>query len=234
MFSLFLQVDIPSYIRLFVYIFIYYTNLVTNVFIDDLAFELLALSLAALMIFYMTLSIYVGYRRTGDKDMESHLKPGMAPLAILGMVILALGLYGEFTWPVPGAFNILFYDMFTLVGIVIIAFAVSIRLGYKMQYVGLFAAYSGIIAIFYGARGYQLGLTADPTEMFLMYLAFGAVGILSYPVTLMIDRVPLKGNPKWKGWTVILVLFWIAVLGALIASGVLGFGAVFQHLASPP
>ncbi len=217
------------------YIFTFYANLVTNVFIDDLAFELLALSLAALMILYMTLSIYMGYRRTGDKDMESHLKPGMAPLAILGLVILALGLGGEFVWPLPGAFNILYYDMFTLVGIVIIAFAVTIRLGYKMQYVGLFAAYSGLIAMFYGARAYQLNIIgSETTELLLMYLAFGAVGILSYPVTLIVDRVPQKGNPKWKGWTVILVLFWIAVIGAMIASGVIGFGAVFQHLASPP
>ena len=30
-------------------------------FIDDLAFELLTMSLAALMILYMTLGIYVGY-----------------------------------------------------------------------------------------------------------------------------------------------------------------------------
>ncbi len=204
-------------------------------FIDDLALELLALSLAALMIFYMTLSIYLGYRRNGDKDMEGHLKPGMAPLAVLGFVILGMGLFGEFTWVLPGAFNILYYDMFTLVGIVIIAFAFTIRMGYKMQYVGLFAAYSGIIAIFYGWRAYTLNIIGSTTiELFLLYVAFGAVGILSYPVTLIVDRVPAKGNPKWVGWTVILVLFWIAVLGAILASGFIGFGAVYQHLASPP
>ena len=66
-----------------------------TMFIDDLAFELLTMSLAALMILYMTLGIYIGYRRDGDKDIEGHLKPGMAPLALLGIVMLGLGFYGE-------------------------------------------------------------------------------------------------------------------------------------------
>ncbi|MCL4319884.1 DUF981 family protein [Cuniculiplasma divulgatum] len=204
-------------------------------FIDDLAFELLTMSLAALMILYMTLGIYVGYRRNGDKDIEGHLKPGMAPLTLLGVVMLALGLYGEFVWPLPGAFNILYYDMYTLVAIVVLAFAITIRLGYKMQYVGLFAAYSGVMAIYYGFRAYQLSLIGSTTlELFLMFVAFGATGIMSYPVTLIIDRIPQRGNPKWIGWTIILVIFWIAVLGAMIASGYIGFDAVFSHLASPP
>lgn len=204
-------------------------------FIDDLAFELLTLSLAALMILYMSLSIYVDYRRNGEKDIEKHLKPGMAPLAILGVVMLSLGLEGEFVWPLPGSFNILYFDMYTLVAIVIIAFAISIRLEYKMQYVGLFAAYAGVMAIYYGIRAYQLSIIGPTTiDLLLMYIAFGFVGILSYPVSLIIDRVPQKGNPSWKGWTVILILFWIAVLGAMIASGYIGFDAVFSHLAVPP
>ena len=204
-------------------------------FVDDLAFELLTRSLAALMILYMTLSIYIGYRKDGDKDIEGHLKPGMAPLTLLGVVMLALGMFGEIIWPLPGAFNILYSDMYTLVAIVILAFAITIRLGYKMQYVGLFAAYSGLMAIYYGFRAYQLHLIGSATiDLFLMFLAFGAVGIMSYPVTLIVDRVPQKGNPKWIGWTVILVIFWISVLGAMIASGYIGFNAVFSHLATPP
>ena len=206
-----------------------------TMFIDDLAFELLTMSLAALMILYMTLGIYIGYRRDGDKDIEGHLKPGMAPLALLGIVMLGLGFYGEIIWPLPSAFNILYFDMYTLVAIVVLAFAITIRLGYKMQYVGLFAAYSGLMSIFYGFRAYQLKLVGPATvDLFLMFLAFGATGIMSYPVTLIIDRLPQKGNPKWVGWTIILVIFWIAVFGAMIASGYIGFKAVFSHLASPP
>ncbi len=204
-------------------------------FVDDLAFELLSMSLAALIILYMTLGIYIGYRKNGDKDIEGHLKPGMAPLALLGLVMLTLGLGGEFIWPLPGAFNILYFDMFTLVAIVILSFAITIRMNYKMQYVGLFALYSGVMAIFYGWRAYTLNIIgSNSIELFLMYLSFGFVGILSYPVTLIIDRVPQKGNPKWIGWTIILVLFWIATLGAMIASGFIGFQAVYSHLGSPP
>jgi putative membrane protein len=96
------------------------------------------MSIASLLILYMTRGIYIGYRKDGDKDVEGHLKPGMSILMLLGAVMLALGLYGEFVWPLPGAYNIRFYDMYTLVAIVIIAFAVTIRFSYKMQYVGLF------------------------------------------------------------------------------------------------
>jgi putative membrane protein len=98
-----------------------------------------------------------------------------------------------------------------------------------------FALYSGIMAIAYGFRAYQLGIPKGAsTEIFLLYIAFGAARILSYPVTLIIDRVPQKGNPKWIGWTIILILFWLAVLGAMFASGYAGFSAMMQHLASPP
>ncbi len=119
-------------------------------------------------------------------------------------------------------------------GIVIISYVISVKMKYKLQYVGILALFAGIFAIDYGYQGYLLNMTSEPLGMLLMYIAFGAVGILSFPVTLIVDTVPGSKEKIWKGWMILLVLFWIALLGAIIATAYIGLSAIPQHLLTAP
>ncbi len=217
------------------------------VFVDYLAFGLLSISIVSLLILYLTVDAYFRYSRTGDVHVENFLKEGAVPLALFGGVIFILGFYSEIMWPIQIAttnvaaakafagYNILFFDPLFLMGIVVIAFAMTVRFGYKMQTFGVLALYAGIAAIYYGYEGFKLNMSSEPTALLLMYFAFGSVGILSYPITLLIDHMQTTSRPLIRGWSMILfVLFWVAVIGAIASSGYIGFSAVGSHMASAP
>ena len=217
------------------------------VFVDYLAFGLLSISIVSLLILYLTVGTYLRYRETGDSNLENSLKEGIVPIAIFGAVIFIMGLYSDMIWPLQisttnvaaakafAGYNILFFDPLLLMGIVVIAFALNIRFGYKMQNFGILALYSGIVSVYYGYQGYSLGMSNEPIALLLMYVAFGAVGILAYPITVLIDHIQTTSKPAMRGWAVILlVLFWIAVIGAIASSGYIGFSAVGSHMASAP
>ena len=217
------------------------------VFVDYLAFGLLSISIVSLLILYLTVDAYFRYSRTGDVHVENFLREGAVPLALFGGVIFILGFYSEIMWPIQIAttnvaaakafagYNILFFDPLFLMGIVVIAFAMTVRFGYKMQTFGVLALYAGIAAIYYGYEGFKLNMSSEPTALLLMYFAFGSVGILSYPITLLIDHMQTTSRPLIRGWSMILfVLFWVAVIGAIASSGYIGFSAVGSHMASAP
>ena len=204
------------------------------VFIDDLVVELFTLIFVAVLTLYMTLGVYVGYKRHGETNIYSHISPGIIPLAILGIFIIIMGLFTEFTWTLPGSYDMLFGDPYVLLGVVILGFAISIQFKQKLQYVGLLALLVGIMGVWYGINGFQLGLTKEPIALLGMYLAFGFTGILSYPVTLILDWIPGSKPNVWKGWMVFLVLFWLALIIAIVVTGITAFPAAAQHLASAP
>ena len=201
----------------------------------------------SLLILYLTVDAYFRYSKTGDVHVEKFLRDGVMPLALFGGVIFVLGFYSEIIWPLQIAttnvaaakafagYNILFFDPLFLLGIVVIAFAMTVRFEYRMQSFGILSLFAGIAAIYYGYEGFRLNMSNNPTALLLMYLAFGSVGILSYPITLLIDHMQATSRPLIRGWSVILfVLFWIAVIGAIASSGYIGFNAVGAHMASAP
>ncbi|MCL4356626.1 MAG: DUF981 family protein [Candidatus Thermoplasmatota archaeon] len=217
------------------------------VFVDYLAFGLLSISVVSLLILYLSVDAYFRYKKTNDVHVEKFLNEGVMPLALFGGVIFILGFYSEIIWPLQIAttnvaaasafagYNILFFDPLFLMGIVVIAFALTVKFGYRMQSFGVLALFSGIAAIYYGYEGFKLNMSSEPLAMLLMYIAFGSVGILSYPITLLIDHMQTTSRPLIKGWYMILfVLFWIAVIGAIASSGYIGFSAVGAHMASAP
>lgn len=206
-------------------------------FIDDLGVELFTLIFVAVLTLYMTLGVYVGYRKDGEKDIYAHISPGIIPLAIVGFFIVIMGLFSEMDWPFPGgtaAYNILFGDPYVMLGVVILGFTISIQYRRKLQYVGLLALLVGIMGIWYGISGYNLGMTKEPIVLLGMYLSFGFAGILAYPVTLILDWIPGSKPNVWKGWMIFLVLFWICLVIAVITTGLTAFPAIASHLASPP
>ncbi len=116
-------------------------------FIDDLAMELFTLSLVGVLSIYLTGTAYLAYRK-GVKDIEEVMKPGAFPLLVLGMIITIMGIYGEMTWPLPGSYNILFYDPYLILGLILLMVAISLILKQKLQYTGIIALFAGLIAIY--------------------------------------------------------------------------------------
>ena len=203
------------------------------VFIDDLALELFMLALAGIVSLYTTASAYRYYKANGVKGIKESMRPGAVPLGLLGIMMLILGLFGEMKWPLPGSYNILFYDPFMLIGITITGISIALWFRQNMQYVGIFALFSGLLAIYYGFSAYFIKMTASPIAMLGLYIGFGLAGVFTYPATLIYDRLPAKSKAS-NTYTTLLMLFWIFLLLASLLAIVVGVAAVPQHLLSPP
>ncbi|HLH86283.1 MAG TPA: DUF981 domain-containing protein [Thermoplasmataceae archaeon] len=202
-------------------------------FVDDLALDLFLLSLAGVVSIYITASAYIAYRRNKVTDVEEIMRPAVFPLGVIGGLILLMGIAGELVWPLPGSYNILFFDPFTIFGIILVALAVALGLKHKLQFVGILAFFSGLIAIYYGVNAYMDHMTSSPIAMLGLYIAFGLTGMFTYPTTLIYDLLPGKQNVS-KGWTVVLVIFWIGLIVSAFLAAFTAIEAVPQHLLSPP
>jgi putative membrane protein len=201
-------------------------------FVDILTSQLFATGILGLIIVITTLRAYLLYKN-GKKHYRS-LRGAAIPLGVIGFYIILSGLYGQFFWPLPGSYNILFYDIFTLSGLMFVAFAWALHSDIDTQPVGFFGLMVGLIAIYYGYEGYILGLTSAPLALFGLYSLYGLAGILSYPMTVLLDRADLGMKIKWVGWYVLAAGFLIFLaLGSILAIYIAA-SAIPVHLASPP
>jgi len=157
-------------------------------FVDTLAFQEVTLLFAAVLIAYIGATVLLAMSKNDKAGVTSALRGGAVPVGALGFVATSLGLWGEFVWPLPGSYNILFTDVYVLFGATLLVLAVSMAFSLKLQYAGLFALVAGGLAGTYGWTGYGLGMTKDPLETFLLYAAFGLAGLIAFPATLMVDH----------------------------------------------
>ena len=203
------------------------------VFIDDLAIELYSLAFVGLLTLYMTLKMYFAYRR-GEKNLEGHVRSGIIPMTVLGIFILIMGLAGEMTWPLPGQYNILFFDPYVMLGVILVGATVSMLLRQKLQNVGFLTLMVGLMLLDYGYQAYHLGLTSAPIALLGLYSAYGVAAIFAYPVTLLIDGADSKKGKSDIKWTIALVIFWIFLLLASIVAAFVASSAIPSHLLKAP
>lgn len=203
------------------------------VFIDNVAYSLFLLSIAGFIVLYLIVDVFWAFRK-GKRDYTDILMGASVPLLLVGLYMVITGAYGQFTWPLPGSYNILFYDPMVSFGLVILSLAIAIRYKVRYDYVGFLGLLVGIMTLFYGVQGYSIGLTKVPAALLTLYVFFGIAGIFSYPVSLILERLPgLKRNP-WAGWYVCLAIFFFAMLMAVLVSGYIAVSAIPAHLLSPP
>lgn len=200
--------------------------------IDNLGIEILSLSTVAMLVLYVTAEMYLRYRR-GLKNVYETEVPGTMPLFILGLYITLSGFWGQLTWPLPGSYNILFYDPYTVLGIIILSGAISVFRKTRVQYVGFLSLLAGFMTIFYGYEAYILHMTNSPFNTMLMYVFFGITAIFAYPVSLLVDHVDHESMDN-KIWMVFLVIFWIMLLVSALMAGYVGFTAIGSHLLKAP
>ena len=219
----------------------------TMPFVDDLTLILDLLILVAGTVFYTGFFVWLHSRRKDPVRALSHLRQGSFLMALLGGLIGVIGLWGEFTWPLPGPYNLYFFDPLMMLALLLVGFGVTVRLGQPTHFVGMLGVIIGGGVMYYGARAYYLSLTKDPFETLLLYLGFGGVAILSYPVTLFVDwfvvgprnssvaPLPSDEQPTYPDlWMALLGLFLVVVVLAGIAAVVYGFSTAWSHLESPP
>ena len=203
-------------------------------FIDDLAISLFTIAIAGVLLLYMTGGVFLDYKRRGVKNVYDHITPGVVPFMVLGAFITLMALYGEFTWPLPGSYNILYYDPYLLLGISMLGFSISAMKKMKLNYVGLFALMSGLLAVYYGVQAYAVRLSKEPIVLLGLLVTFGAVGVLAYPVTLLLDTMPGPKSRHQAFWHFILGAFWVFLVLGILLAAFLWAVALPGHLVSPP
>jgi putative membrane protein len=202
-------------------------------FIDNLAYGLFSISFASFLLLYTVISMYLVYRR-GNRKYSDYLNSASVPLLLIGLYMIVQALWGQFTWPLPGSYNVLFYDPLLSFGLLLVGFFFAVRYKVRLEYVGFFGLLVGIMVIIYGIQGYNIGLTSQPLAMLGMYILYGLSGLVAYPVALIADRLPGHSKNVWIGWYLFLALFCILLLLAGLLSAGVGYAAVSQHLINPP
>ena len=205
------------------------------IFVDDLALEYFLVTMVSVLTLYTIAAVYLEYRKNGTKNLRIAMAPAGFPLLVLGTVILLIGLFQEFVWPLPGSYNIYFGDPFLMLGMVTLVYAIAVLKDYQLQYPGIFALFIGLMAITYGYFGYINGLpkAAIVVQTFILYLGYGAFGIMVYPVSLIYDLLPSRTKSPFIA-NLILVIFFFLVLLAMVASAYGGLTAVSSHIHSAP
>lgn len=163
-------------------------------FVDDLGLQLILIGLISLTIFYVGVRTYIRYRSGGNDKAMSELKSSAPIIGILGFVLLSFALWGEMTWPLFAgtaalSYNILFFDPMLLFGIILLSFALALAFNLRTQFIGLFAMATGGVIMYYGAHAYILGMTREPIALLGLYLAYGLSGVMTFPMSLLIDRM---------------------------------------------
>ena len=217
-------------------------------FIDDLTLVLDLLILLLAVVFYTAFFVWYHSWKRDAARAWSHLREGAFLMTIIGGTIGLIALWGEFNWPLPGAYDLYFFDPLLLLAILTVGFGLTTIFRWPTHFVGMMGVVIGCGVIYYGARAdYYLKLTLDPLETLLMYLAFGGVAIMSYPATLYVDwfvtgrqnsalqPIASAGSPTSpRLWAALLGVFFVIVLLAGLAVAAYGLSAAWGHLESPP
>jgi uncharacterized membrane protein len=225
-------------------------------FVDDLTIVLDLLILVAVAVFYTGFMVWLEMRRKDRARAQAHLREGALVMGMLGAILGAFALWGEFTWPlavstpsgnVLAAYDLFFFDSLVMLSFLLVAFAVAVNLRRPTHMVGVLGVVIGGGIIYYGYRAWTLSLTLEPLETLLLYLGFGAVAIGCYVACLYVDwfvvgpdhpevaPIPSDPTPRYPMmWNLLLGGFLLLVVLAGVAALFYGFDTAWAHLANPP
>ena len=192
-------------------------------FIDQLSGQLIAMFVVFLTFAYGLIKTFTTHSELSQY--KQAIKAQYLPLLVIGTYMSVTGFYGLLFWPLPGSYNILFYDLYPLLGLGLIMIALGIKNDYKLEHLGFLGILYGLITIYYGAMGYSHHMTLEPAALLALYVLTGLSAIFFYPVSMFIDN----DNPKLK---VFLILDAILLILAGIVAGYIGFNAVPEHLSA--
>lgn len=155
-------------------------------FIDPLALQLSVLGITGILLFYLTFRVLMHVRR--GEGIGSVLQGVWLPLLFTGIYAFVTGMWGQLTWPLPSSYNILFYDPYTVFGIILMTFSLLFRFNYKLEYAGFATLIFGAVTMYYGNAGFAAGMTKEPGVLLALYAIWGLAGVVTYPFALFLDR----------------------------------------------
>lgn len=209
------------------------------VYVDLLAIQLFTLTFTGLLLAYTIIYSYFSIKKGKSITvLTEELKASSFPLFLLSAFMIITGLFGEFLYPLPGSYNMLFYDVYIMFGLIV--FSTASAMYYKQprteHYIGFFALMAGLVTIWYGVSAYNLSMTSSPLGLLGLYLSFGLAGVFAYPFMVLDSRYLLgKGGKKISKSLLVfgIIFLFFLICGALIAAYI-GSSAIPAHLASIP
>ncbi|BDB99105.1 DUF981 family protein [Saccharolobus caldissimus] len=189
-------------------------------FVDILTNQLIVMAIAFITLAYGLIKTYRVHSTV--MDYRNSMKAQYIPLLTLGGLMAITGLYGLITWPLPGSYNILFYDLYPVLGLGLIGIAVSIKNDYKLEHLGFMAILFGLVTIYYGVIGFIHHMTLEPAALLALYALTGLASIFFYPVSLFLDSA--------KYGKIFLIIDAILLILAGIVAAYIGIVAVPEHL----
>jgi putative membrane protein len=178
-------------------------------FIDFLTLMLVNM-VAALVIHALFMGRWI------DKDPKKVI-PGYL---LTGAIALLTGFRMIFTWPLPGAYNIMYGEMTVLFGGFLFVAGLAVAFGWNLITIGIYAFFAGAVAVLLGVRILDLNLTSEPLAAAGGFAITGVTAILTLPA-LAFPKL------KWLGMVVALVALLSAVVWIIV-----GGPAYWQHIAS--
>ncbi|MCL4406493.1 DUF981 family protein [Candidatus Parvarchaeota archaeon] len=186
-------------------------------FVDSLAVMLLITGFSAII-----LALFVYFSVRGKKDMSMLVVPGF----IFGLFDLVSGFIMSFTWPLPGAYNMLFGDPILALGLLLVAGSYMIYKKMDVRVLSIFAFFLGIYIAMSaaGMANFNLESGSHFLAAFGFYVAASLSALFSPVVYLN-----AKGSGKYA-YYLLFVLLVITAFAALF----LGYTSIYQHLQAPP
>ena len=151
-----------------------------------------------------------------DKDPKK-IAPGFL---LTGFIALVTGFRMIFTWPLPGAYNIMYGETTVLIGGFFFMAGLVTVFGWDLLTVGIYAFFAGAVSVLLGIRILDLNLTSEPLVAALGFVVTGATAILTLPA-LVFPKV------KWIRWIVALAALASAVIWVVVC-----FPAYWGHIAA--
>ena len=187
------------------------------VFIDPLAIMLFGVAASTLFIAYYVLATAMN---------KKNLAAIAAPMMVLGLFDFVSGFYMSFTWPLPGAYNMLFGDPMLLLGLIMLAGGFGLYKNIDVRSLSLVGFLLGIY-LFTGSYS-MVACKLERGVYLLPALSFFLVSALSAIVSPVVYLNP-KGAGKIAYYTLAVLLVLVVILAMMIS-----VTSLLGHLASPP
>ena len=111
---------------------------------------------------------------------------------ISGLVATVAGFAMTFTWPIPEPFSTAYGEMSVLLGVLFLGAAWAIARGWNLLPLGIYAFFSGLVAIVIGVRLIHLSLTPMPSVPGAGFILTGLGGVCAWIVLWKPDTKALR------------------------------------------
>ena len=151
---------------------------------------------------------------------EKNQKLFIPGFLLVGAIALIAGFRMIFTWPLPGAYNIMYGESTVLFGAIFFITGLALQFGWELKMIGIPAFFAGVGVLLFGLRIWNMNLTSEPLVAGLGFVIAGLTAIGTLPALML---------PSWK-WVRWLVA--LAAIGTAIIFAVVVFPAYWGHIDS--